>query len=62
MPDDDNEIYSKAGILSKQIYNIINSFEKLKQKKNLKHFDSYYIDKEYNKNIKGKTNNNDLMS
>ena len=38
IPDDDNEIYSKAGILSKQIYNIINSFEKLKQKKKFETF------------------------
>ena len=54
--DEDNiEIYSKAGILSGEKYNITNSFEKIKNpKKNMRNFDSYIPDKEYLKKIKGK--------
>ena len=54
--DEDNiEIYSRAGLLSGEKYNITNSFEKIKNpKKNMRNFDSYIPDKEYLKKIKGK--------
>ena len=54
--DEDNiEIYSRAGLLSGEKYNITNSFEKIKNpKKHMRNFDSYIPDKEYLKKIKGK--------